>query len=193
MQRYNNKLSWYEKWFHFSLITPFIQQIRTWEMRHWRAIYAYILLRTLAFWLCGVAYLPCDVQTYYMARRHIMLFTFSFLFMAFLSTLCTFAHNTMIFNMLYGVYTKSFHIHSCLHLSADKAYSLVPGRRNSIGGEKILLVRHFLLSPYTEMTRSQCKQLHIVVQTVLTPTFRVQTSADNIAEVHTKINITYTP
>ncbi len=106
--------------------------------------------------------------------------------MAFLSTLCTFAHNTMIFNMLYGVYTKSFHIHSCLHPSADKAYSLVPGRRNSIGGEKILLVRHFFLSPYTEMTRSQCKQLHIVVQTVLTPTFRVQTSADNIAEVHTK-------
>ncbi|CDA44305.1 unknown [Prevotella sp. CAG:5226] len=63
----------------------------------------------------------------------------------------------MIFNMLYSVYTKSFHIHSCLHPSADKVYSLVPGRRNSIGGEKLLLVRHFFLSPYTEMTRCQCK------------------------------------
>lgn len=70
-----------------------------------------------------------------------------FLFMAFLSTLCTFAHNTMIFNMLHGVYTKPFHIHSCLHPSADKVYSLVPGRRNSIGGEKILLVRHFFCLP----------------------------------------------
>ena len=79
--------------------------------------------------------------------------------MTFLSTLCTFAHNTMIFNMLYSVYTKSFHIHSCLHPSADKVYSIVPGRRNSIGGEKLLLVRHFFLSPYAEMTRSQCKQL----------------------------------
>lgn len=91
------------------------------------------------------------------ARGHIMSFTFSFFFMTFLSTLCTFAHNTMIFNMLYSVYTKSFHIHSCLHPSADKVYSLVPGRRNSIGGEKLLLVRHFFLSPYTEMTRCQCK------------------------------------
>ena len=61
MQRYNNKLSWYEKWFHFSLITPFIQQIRTWEMRHWYTIFAYIQIRTLAFRLCGVAYLPCKM------------------------------------------------------------------------------------------------------------------------------------
>lgn len=99
----------------------------------------------------------------------------------------------MIFNMLHGVYTKPFHIHSCLRPSADKVYSLVPGRRNSIGGENILLVRHFFLSPYTEMTRCQCKKLHMVVQTVQTPTFRVQTSVDSIAEVHTKINVTYTP
>lgn len=92
----------------------------------------------------------------------------------------------MIFNMLYGVYTKSFHIHSCLHQSTDKVYSLVPVRRNSIGGEKLLLVRHFFLSPYTGMTRCQCKKLHMAVQTVQTPIFRVQTSVDNIIEVHTK-------
>lgn len=99
----------------------------------------------------------------------------------------------MIFNMLYGVYTKSFHIHSCLHPSADKAYSLAPGRRNSIGGENILLVRHFFLSPNTEMTHCQCRQLHMAVQTVQTLTFRVQTSVDSTTEVQTKINATYTP
>lgn len=49
----------------------------------------------------------------------------------------------MIFNMLYSVYTKFFHIHTCPHPSADKVYSFVPERRNSIGGEEILLVRHF--------------------------------------------------
>ena len=111
--------------------------------------FSFLIMRSgiLAMWRANILY----------ARRHIMLFTFPFLFMAFLSTLCTFARNTMIFNMLHGVYTKPFHIHSCLHLSADKAYSLAPERRNSIGGENILLVRHFFLSPYTEMTRCQCK------------------------------------